>query len=189
MRRSLALALACAVTGACLALALASCDGEIPAGPDAVLTDTGLDAKAYPATHSVTGQGTRWYERPGSEGWTVISLNARLMPDGTPKGNFHWLWRSRDPGGRIFVKVSCLTIVGNEAWMVGQASQAVNRDNIGKWMGLYVVDNGEGRNAPPDEIAHHWLGSQADVAGQFCTEASAEGIVTRAVTSGNIKIH
>ena len=187
MRRSLALA--CAVTGACLALALASCDGEIPAGPDAVLTDTGLDAKAYPATRSVTGQGTSWYERPGSEGWTVISLNARLMPDGTPKGNFHWLWRSRDPGGRIFVKVSCLTIVGNEAWMVGQASQAGNPDNIGKWMGLYVVDNGEGRNAPPDEIAQRWFGPQPDVARQFCTEASAEGIVTRAVTSGNIQIH
>lgn len=181
---------ACTLIGAVLALALLSCDGEVPVAPDVALLDSNLAAKANPAMHSVTGQATSWYESPsGAQGWLHISLSARTMPDGTAKGNFHWQWRSRDPGGRVFVKVSCLTVVGNEAWMVGQASQAENPDNIGKWMGLYAKDNGEGSHAAPDRIAQKWIGNDTASAQQFCTEKPADLISTRDVEVGNIQVH
>lgn len=180
---------ACTLIGAVLALALLSCDGEVPAAPDAALLDSNLAAKANPAGHSVTGQATTWYRGPsGQEGWLHISLSARSMPDGSAKGNFHWQWRSRDPGGRIFVKVSCLTIVGNEAWMVGQATQAGNPDNVGKWMGLYAADNGEGASGSPDLIAQEWIGDDPAEAQTFCTGTPADIDSKREVEIGNIQI-
>jgi len=177
---------ACTLIGALLVFTLLSCDGTVPTAPDAALTHSGLVARAYPAMHSVTGQGTSWNE--GSNQFFLISMNARTMPDGSAKGNFHWLFRSRNPGGRIFVKVSCLTIVGNEARMVGQASQAGNPDNIGKWMGLYVADNGEGRDASPDLIFQRWFGASEDAAMDFCAGPQPEDPLPREVEIGNIQV-
>ena len=180
------LAFACALIGAVLALTLLSCDGEVPVAPDVAMLDSGLAAKANPALHSVTGQATSWYE--SSNQYLLISMNARTMPDGSAKGNFHWLFRSRYPGGRIFVKVSCLTIVGNEARMVGQASQAGNPDNIGKWMGLYVKDGGEGSGAPPDLIFQRWFGPSESEAMDFCGGPQPEDPLPREVEIGNIQV-
>ena len=179
-------AFACALIGALLVFTLLSCDGTVPTAPDAALQHSGLDARAYPAMHSVTGQATTWYE--SSNQFFLISMNARTMPDGSAKGNFHWLYRSRDPGGRIFVKVSCLTIVGNEARMVGQASQAGNPDNIGKWMGLYVADNGEGQDASPDLIFQRWFGPFEDEAMDFCGGPQPEDPLPRELEMGNIQV-
>jgi len=180
----------CALLGAFLVLSLLSCDGEVPVDPDAAVAEAVLSAKAHPATHSVTGQATSWYEGPtGAQGWLHISLSARLQPDGSAKGNFHWQWRSRDPGGRIFVKVECLAISGSEARMVGKASQAGNPDNVGKWMGLYVKDGGEGRGAPPDLIFQRWFGTLGAEAIDFCRAPQPEDPVPRELTAGNIQVH
>ncbi len=188
MRRLLAFV--CAVIGAFLVLTVVSCDGEVPVAPDEARLAADPAAKAAPATHSVTGQATTWYQGPsGDEGWLHISLSARQTRDGPAKGNFHWQWRSRDPGGRIFVKVSCLTVVGSEAWLVGQASQAGNPDNVGKWMGLYVQDNGEGRRAPADRIAQSWIGPDPAGAQEFCTGTPGDLPRTRDVEIGNIQVH
>lgn len=179
----------CAVVGAFLVLTLVSCDGEVPIAPETSQANSGVDAKANPATHSATGQATTWYQGPsGSEGWLHISLSALQTRDGSAKGNFHWQWRSRVPGGRIFVKVSCLTVVGNEAWLVGQASQAENPDNVGKWMGLYVQDNGEGLHAPADRIAQSWIGPDPGGAQEFCIGTPGDLPRTRDVEIGNIQV-
>lgn len=184
MRRFLAFI--CALVGAFLVLTFVACDGEIPAG----LTQADLDAKAYPATHSVTGQGTSWHVRPaaGIAEWLIIAVNARVMPDGTPKGNFHLQYRSRKVGGRFFVKVSCLTIIENEAWMMGEASQA-GRPHL--WLGVYVADHGEGTQAV-DEISHRWFGQHfegpPEAALEFCAGTSVNGPVPRPLESGNIQV-
>lgn len=179
-----------AVVAAFIAVSLSSCDGEMPVSPDASadMTVDGLQAAAQPATHSVTGQGTSWYERGGNEGWMIIALAARQMPDGSVKGNFHWQVRTREWGGRIFVKVSCLTVAGNEARMVGQASQAGNPDNVGKWMGLYVQDNGQGSGALPDRIFQRWFGSFEEEAMLFCAGPRPEDPEPREVLAGNIQV-
>ena len=187
MRRTLTFV--CTVVGAFLLLTVVSCDGEVPVAPDEARMSTDPVTKAYPAKHSATGQATTWYQAPsGSEGWLHISLSARQTSDGSAKGNFHWQWRSRVPGGRIFVKVSCLTVVGNEAWLVGQASQAENPDNVGKWMGLYVQDNGEGRDAPADRIAQSWIGPDPGGAQEFCIGTPEDLPRTRDVEIGNIQV-
>ena len=180
-----------ALVGAFLVFTLISCDGEIPVSPDASgdVNSDSPNARAYPAMQSVAGQGTSWYERLGNTGWMIIALDARQMPDGSVKGNFHWQVRTREWGGRIFVKVSCLTISGNEARMVGQASQAGNPDNVGKWMGLYVEDNGQGKNAPPDRVFHRWFGPFEEEAMLFCAGPRPEDPEPREVVAGNIQIH
>ena len=180
----------CAVVGAFMVLSISSCDGEMPVAPDASaeISADGMQAAAQPATHSVTGQGTSWYERGGNAGWMIIALTARQMPDGSVKGNFHWQVRTREWGGRIFVKVSCLTFNENEVRMVGQASQAMNPNNVGKWMGLYVEDNGQGSAAPPDRIFHRWFGPFEEEAMLFCDGPRPEDPEPRELVAGNIMV-
>jgi len=179
----------CALIGAFLVLTILSCDGTNPVAPSAEFQHSGLDAKASPATHSVTGQGTVWYDRIEPFQWLHVSITARATSETEAKGNFHWQYRSRKPGGRIFVKVSCLTVVGNEAWMVGQASQAGNPDNVGKWMGIYGEDNGERRGAAPDLLAVRWIGPDPATAEAFCADTPGDLDGTRVVQAGNIQVH
>lgn len=196
MRR--ALALICAVIGAFLVFSVLSCDGEIPVDPYGPTASAELQASAYPAMHSAAGLGTSWYvQNEFNQGWLKVALSARLMPDGEAKGNFHWWWLGRDPGGRIFVKVSCLKFVDNEAFLLGQAVQAGNPANVGKWMGIWVADNGEGSDAPPDQILHRWFGPGPDPsrpevpperAVQFCDGSYGDGPGPRKIVTGNVKV-
>ena len=172
-----------ALVATALAAAAISCDGDTPVEPEGLTTPL---FSAGPAMQSVTGQGTTWVE--SSQQWYLIALDARRMPDGQAEGNFHWLFRSRNPGGRVFVKVSCLTISGNEARMVGQASQAGNPANIGKWMGLWVADHGEGAGAPPDQIFQRWFGADESAALAFCAGPQAEDPSPRDLVAGNIQV-
>lgn len=180
--------LAMLAAGGVAAFSMLSCSGEVPSDPDVGLTQSELLAAANPALHSVTGQGTSWYERGANAGWWIIALNARQMPDGSAQGNFHWQTRSREWGGRALVKVSCLTISGNEARMVGQLSQAGNPANVGKWAGLYVKDNGEGQAAPADQIFHRWFGPFEEEALLFCAGPRPEDPVPRDIVAGNIQV-
>ena len=188
MRRLLAFA--GAVIAFILVFSLISCDSEVPVAPDGSsnVSGNGAQLRANPALHSVTGQGTSWYERGEGAGWMVIASSARQMPDGSASGNFHWQVHTRNWGGRVFVKVSCLTITGSEARMVGQASQAGNPDNVGKWMGLYIEDNGEGADAPPDRIFHRWFGPFEEEALLFCAGPRPEDPAPRDVAAGNLQV-
>jgi hypothetical protein len=183
------------VVGGALVLALMSCDGELPTGMDPGFATTGFFARANPDLHSVTGQGASYSET--GQYWSVIAVDARTMPDGSVKGNFHWQFESRspEPGSRIFVKVSCMMIVENEAWLLGQSTQAGNPDNVGKWFGVWVADNGDGQADAPDQILHRWLGPSGVGGGPpaeavaFCPGAdSGAGPTPRNVVSGNIQV-
>ncbi len=188
MRR--ALLFACAVVGAFLVLSAVSCNGEMPVSPNtsADANNEGVQAAAQPAGYSVTGHGTSWYERGGNSGWMIIALDARQMPDGSVKGNFHWQVRTREWGGRVFSKIRCLNIGGNEARIVGQASQAGNPANVGKWQGIWVQDNGQGHAASPDRIFHRWFGPFEEEAMLFCEGPRPEDPEPREVVAGNIMV-
>ena len=58
---------------------------------------------------------------------------------------------------RIHGFIDCLTVVGNEAWFAGHVTQSNDPDRVGNVRGFYMVDNGEGKNDPPDQIAHSTL--------------------------------
>ncbi len=58
---------------------------------------------------------------------------------------------------RIHGFIDCLTVVGNEAWFAGHVTQSNEDFRVGGIRGFRVVDNGEGEDDPPDQIAHSTL--------------------------------
>jgi len=177
-----------------LALAAASCNGDPPTAPDATAAGTtitgaaDLDAKsvnAQGAVHVVAGHGVVWHD--GSGQWLNTSFHALQMQDGSVNGNWHYQFQSREPRGRIFVQVTCLSVVGNQAWMTGFATQAGNPANIGKWFGLHVIDNGEGHGVVDQIDGTRWFGVDPDAAAEYCaTMPVLEPI--RAVEAGNVQV-
>jgi hypothetical protein len=158
---------------AALALALASCVADPPTGPDsASLASVPVAAQkatfaAGGVAHVVTGHGTLWVPEPTNQ-YINISFDARVAPNGRASGNWHQQFRSRVPESRVFVKVTCMTVVGNEAWMAGYATQAGGEANIGRPFGLRVVDNGEGAGAVDQMTRMIWEGGLGGGASDYC---------------------
>lgn len=158
---------------ASLAFALVACTSDAPtaldsAAPGTDLVAVGADFAAGGVTHVVTGKGTLWVPDPQNE-YINIAFDARVMPDGSARGHWHHQFRSRTPAGRIFVEVTCLTVVGNQAWMAGYAIQAGAESNLGRPFGLRVVDNGEGNGAVDQMTRTIWPGGVGGEPSDYCT--------------------
>lgn len=156
---------------AVLALALVACS-EAPTAPESSPRQADLVAPeasfaAGGVTHVVTGKGTLWAPDPFNE-YVNIAFSARLMPDGSANGYWHHQFRSRTPEGRVFVQVTCLTVVGNQAWMGGYAVQAGAEGNVGRPFGLRVVDDGEGEDAVDQMTRTLWPGAVGEDPADFC---------------------
>ncbi len=163
---------------AVLALALAACTGEAPTAPESPPPGQDLVATEAifapgDAAHVVTGKGTLWAPDPWNE-YVNISFTARSMPDGSASGYWHHQFRSRTPEGRVFIKVTCLTVVGNEAWMGGYAVQAGAESNVGRPFGLRVVDNGEGTGAVDQMTRTIWPGGLGGEPSDFCANTPTD---------------
>ena len=132
---------------------LASCDGQAPSAPevDLAAVEAQAAAKAGAGGHIVSGKGTLWVPEPWNQ-WMNLPFHAVEKPDGSVHGNWHHQFRSRDAGGRVIVEVLCMAVDGNQAWLGGRSTFAMNPDNIGKFFALYLIDNGEGKNDPPDQM-------------------------------------
>lgn len=178
------------VVAVVLAFAAVSCSGEPPTGLDAAA----IDAKAEPASeatangpvHIVNGKGTLWVGDPWN-GWMNISFHAKLDQDGSAKGNWHHQFRARTAGGRIVVQVTCSSVVGNQAWMAGFSTQAGNPDNVGKWFGLHVIDNGEGAGVVDKMSRTLWFSTDAQRAIDFCELMPTDHLVTP-IIAGNVQV-
>jgi len=79
-----------------------------------------------------------------------FGFNAKLRADGTADG--WYTYREVDDGTPIDVHgpVTCLTVIGNEAWIGGvvEASSDPSIVGLGSWW--HVTDNGEGAGSAPD---------------------------------------
>jgi len=169
MKRTTAVILT--VIAVTLALVAVSCSGEAPTGLDAAALDAkvkaGSEAAATGPAHIVNGKGTLWVGDPWNA-WINIPFHAKLDPDGSAKGSWHHRLRGNVGGGRIVVQVTCLSVDGNQAWMAGYSTQAGNPNNVGKWFGLHVIDNGEGYGVVDEMSRTLWFGPDEQRAIDFC---------------------
>jgi hypothetical protein len=131
---------------------------------------------ANPVVQSVTGSGQT--TRPSGI-WRTFSMNARKYADGTVEGqiqlnnhvsNQGWKWSRR-------YIVTCMAIEGNQAW-IGGFKWKTDTEVV-----LRVVDNGEGKNADPDQISYIPGGNAA----QFCVDKPGFPLL-RDVEAGNIQV-
>jgi hypothetical protein len=110
-----------------------------------------------------------------------------VRKDGAVQGNFQVQSRQNNPDTYIHGTVLCLTVVGNQAWMVGLVTASDGETSpAGTFTRWRVVDNGEGTNTPPDQISLMEVGILTFP--PYCTTLP-ERPVLRDIEAGNIQIH
>lgn len=175
MRRTLLTAIA--VGAALIGLVLTSCT-ETRLEPQEAATIAGARGASQifdpDVIQSVTGNGHLVGDPPER----TVRFEIHRFDDGSVEG---WYQAStRGPGGaQIRVRMECLHVVGNQAWVGGTIVAAVDPNNIGRPVSMRFIDNGEGANAAPDEIGGIW----ADY--DCVTEPDH---ATRQLTIGNLQI-
>jgi hypothetical protein len=156
----------------------ASFAGPRKKGVGADLFAVTLEASTADAEPSSAVNGHGRYTVSGNQ-WTS-SFNAKTAPDGTVGGNFRHSNASSDMRG----SVTCLTIVGTEAWLAGVIDHAAGPWLEGQAVGWVAVDNGQGANALPDQMGAPVL---LDIgASDFC--ASPLVIQATNLESGNVQL-
>ncbi len=141
-----------------------------------------------PVTQSATGSG-HYHTLSGL--WRTFSFNGTKKADGTVRGRFHFrIHDAQGEGSRIWGDVTCLTIEGNQAWLAGYVTKAGNVNHVGRAHGFRVVDNGQDRNASPDQITVTWPGT-SDVdyeePDEYCDAKPNQ--MLHLVEAGNVQIH
>jgi len=116
----------------------------------ALLTVAGAgtaSASADPSLQSATGSGQVHLGLP----LRTFAFSATKTADGTASGEAQV--DNRSSGFRGHVAVDCLNVLGNVAVMSGVwTSSTLPNIPVGSDAFFAVEDNGEGPNAPPDEI-------------------------------------
>ena len=146
---------------AVLAAVLTACTGaesEPATAPDLALQAAVSDpAIVSGAGHIEAGDGLRNF-----------TFHAIRRPDGTVEGSYQ-ITRT-DLGSTFSVDVSCLTVVGNRAWIGGHIA-ATNDPAVvvGSVSYFYAIDNGEGSGASADVVSLARINDAQGRDIEFCT--------------------
>jgi hypothetical protein len=147
-----------------------------------------LDLQTLSSTREVTLSVTGSGHYTASNGLRTFSFQVRQGIGGVVEGSFQLVGHLH-PINRLHGRLTCLSVLGNEAWIGGVYDQATNANLIGTGFGFYVKDNGEGRNMDPDLLRRHvrgqvpeeWCSAMPDVSGsEFLYPVEAGNIVIHA---------
>ena len=163
--------------------AVAACDGvnREPMEP-------ALDAVAWAGSAHAGGFVTGSGHYTGQNGFLrTFTFEVRTQSDGSVHGTFQ-LTSHVQPPNRLHGTLTCLSIVGNEAWIGGVYDRATNPALIGTGFGFYVMDNGAGHGAAADLMRRH---VRNQVPGEWCaTMPDVSGSpYLYPIEAGNISIH
>lgn len=122
-----------------------------------------LARSANAPVHSVTGGGkVDWSSLSQAAGVETYGLTASIDGNGNVKGEFQASWNT--PDVTFHADVTCLAVSGSDAWLgliVTQTHDPVAFP-VGTQGVMHVRDNGEGANAPNDELGY-WVLTNASV--------------------------
>lgn len=166
-----------------------ACDS--PSAPDAA-TGPGLDPDGMVAAMSssqaaVTGRATGSAHREFDGKPIILSFSAIQRADGTVTGEYFYHAVALDQ--RIRVNVTCMSIVGNQAFVAGTIVDASPNlaFTIGTVSYFYTRDNGEGASAEADEVSLVRANDVPEAAQEFCIERP-EILPNREVLHGNVNV-
>jgi len=167
------------------AVAIAGCDASAPTAPAVAAPQL---ASSKPLA-SATGSGQFYDVRPTGEGWRNFEFTARTGADGTTG---EWQLVSRATDTKYHGTVTCLSVVGNQAWFTGMVTDATDPAFVGKPAFWRVVDNGEGANAPADQITYTFIVPVGSPPELDCTthpilQPPAPGLFD--IQAGNVQVH
>jgi hypothetical protein len=141
-------------------------------------TDNGVVALATGAAHRIR-------PLPDGELW-VLTFNAEKRADGTVTGYAHVDRKDLDVAWDV--EVTCMSVVGNTAWIAGiirNARGGLPRDGTVSY--FYVVDNGEG-SGDPDEASAIRLNDREGQDAEFC-ELRPLALARTVIAHGNVQVH
>jgi len=97
----------------------------------------------------ISGSGGFTWTRPrtGEEFWLTSSVSARKQADGSVTGTYE---RIIHEFGWDKARITCFTIIGNEAWLGMIIEESTNPPSVGLGRALYLVDNGRRSDSEPD---------------------------------------
>ena len=150
-------------TMCCLALAtglfllMSSCTND-----DSIPIDGSFKTKASANANgpSVNGQGTLSFDEIPIDGekFRHFTFHARILKDGSVQGNGVLTYA----GGvrNLSFDIDCLNVDGNHAIMSGVTTRDNQfPENEGLLFWFEVFDNGEGKNADPDQMSLYFQGT------------------------------
>jgi hypothetical protein len=116
-----------------------------------------------------------------------FGFNAELNRDGSAHG--WYTYRDVEDGTPFTANgpVTCLTVIGNDAWIGGTIEQSNDPTIVGLGAWWHVTDNGEGAGSPPDITTFLGVGSlTATIA--FCADHPAYRFPFP-IDGGNIQVN
>ena len=166
---------------AVFALALCACSAE----SSAVSPDLPLEAafSGRPVA-KVTGSG---HFHLANGDLRTFSFNARERADGSVSGQFQI--NNRAFPAHAHGRVTCMTVIGNDAWLGGIIESSSNPTLVGLVSRWQVEDNGQGQAASPDRINQIPLSFTPGADLAYCADTPDELTPFNDVESGNIRIH
>lgn len=136
---------------------------------------------------SVTGTGHVDVPVDGSDVFRNFSFTALERADGSVSGQFEF--QARHVPIRVHGRVTCLTIVGNAAWLGGVVEQVSDPPFItppGTPVRWRVVDNGQGAVSPPDQVSGFGPAPGGDELA-YCATTPAAPLLLE-VARGNLQV-
>jgi hypothetical protein len=128
------------------ALLLVGCE-QVPLEPTRLSPDAPLEAKGR-VESSARGSGHFTYLGE----YRTFAFTVGKSADGTTNGQFQL--QSRHTESRLRANVECISFDGNAAWFASRITHSNNPAfPVGLILGIFVVDNGEGTNAEPDQVS------------------------------------
>jgi hypothetical protein len=144
------------------AAVLAGCDSGLEPTATTAPGPPLFNQGSGPVVQSATGAG---HFTVGGE-LRTFSFTALKYADGSVQGEYELF--SRLTGARIHGDVTCLTVVGNRAWIGGRQEHGTEQFTPGLENGFRVVDNGEGANDPPDQMSLMFVNAPPGFAQNYC---------------------
>ena len=137
---------------------------------------------------SVTGSGSRTITEMEGD-WRTFSFTARRYEDGTVDGQ--WVRIRRRSGGAADETsqgvVTCFTIVDDEVWLGGFATEGLSSAPPMTGVAWRVKDNGQGANRPADQISLQYTGVGMGYPAVYCANRPTEPDLNN-IEAGDIRI-
>ena len=133
---------------------------------------------------SVTGAGQF---TDGGGDFRTFAFTARRYADGSVAGQWERVnHRGNAKSTKSHGVVTCFTVVGNKAWLSGFATSGRFSTPPFNNVAWRVVDNGQGKNSPADQMSLQFVGTSATFAANYC--ANLPTFQTLFDTKGNIQV-
>jgi len=172
-----------------------ACNDSQPMAPDDLapqLSVAGAPVQTASGSGNFQGRFVNPAVFPGRILGRTFAFAAKKWADGSVTGQ--WTrhlhcgpFEQSGCGGKSHGVVTCMTVIGNTAYLGGYATSGRFSEPPNNEVGWFVVDNGEGANDPPDIMSLQWVEFEPGFAQSYCdTQQPEPGF--REISGGDITV-